>query len=104
MADYYGTFEAIAFENGGQDGRGIFGSEVLVGVDAQLKNETHTAAETARSFYQQTALAAHHAERDVALGQQVAQIGGSFHAPWQGAQARNGLPDVEIQSRHGPHR
>src|ERR1017187_5434253 len=71
---------------------------------ASLENETQSTADAAWVFHQQQLLPAHGAERKIPLRQHIPQIGGGFHAPRQHAQARNQLPQVEVQTRHLAHR
>lgn len=83
-ADHYRAFETIAFQDGEEEFRRVSGGKVLVGIQAQrkgLENETQAAAEAARGFDQEDLLAARHTERQIALRQQIPQIGGRFHPP-----------------------
>src|SRR3954463_9633846 len=55
--DEDGAFETIALENGFEIFERIAPGEEVVRVDPQLENETEAAAETARRFHQEHALA-----------------------------------------------
>ena len=79
--DYNRAFKAIAFENGFEVFERVAPGKGVVRVDPQLEDEAEATAETARRFHQEHALAGDGGERQVALSQQVPQIGSRFHSP-----------------------
>src|SRR5436305_1317671 len=71
----------------------------LIASHRVLENESEAAAEATRRMHQQELPAVGHRERQVSLGQQVAQVGGRFHVHRYQRERPDRLPDVNIQPR-----
>src|ERR1035441_10333422 len=66
-----------------------------------LKDEAQTAPEHTRVLHEHQPGAIRRRQRQIALLQEIAEIGGNFHAPRKAREKRDGLADVDVQSRLG---
>src|ERR1035441_8175272 len=66
-----------------------------------LKDEAQTAPEHTRVLHQHQPGAIRRRQRQIALLQKIAEIGGNFHAPRKAGEDWDGLADIDVQSRLG---